>query len=125
MSVTYAYVPRSSDNVYEDMDIGAILAHGPVAALVSLHAAIKGAISADKEKNEHEVIRVLLTAADENFFDPTVDDPAPDNALAKLIRATAEVTWELVQDLDGVSVSTLTEIDFVYYHKGGFAYSMM
>jgi hypothetical protein len=124
MSVTYAYVPSSWDNVYEDMGVAAFLLRGPEAKVAPLHAAIMAALSDDEEANEREVLRVLAEATSKNFFGGFEDDKAPDNALAAAIRAVDGVTWEGVEELDEDAVDKVTEIDFIYYHKGGLAFAM-
>jgi hypothetical protein len=118
-TVTYAYVPFASDNVYEDMGVAAFLLRGPKAKVAPLHAAILTAITEDEEANEREVLRVLA----EVTLGPDEAEKAPDNALAAAIRMVEGVTWEAVEELDEEAVDVVTEIDFIYYHEGGLAFA--
>lgn len=123
-TVTYAYVPTSRFNVYEDIGVKAIVVQGPREMVHKIHSAVQEAVSTDEQANEREVIRALCIAADATFC--YEDEPAPVNELTATIASVAnQVQWSMVEELPSSSECDFKmKIPYVYYLTGGIAFSM-
>jgi hypothetical protein len=123
--VTYAYIPNSYDNVYEDMCHAVFLVKGLSTNVAPAHALIRSAISKDEEANEKQVLKSLLALVDESFLD---EEPnVKDNALYKALKAMPSLQWsslETKDELEDMDLSGKMDIPFVYYHTGGLAFAM-
>jgi hypothetical protein len=126
-----AYVPSSANNVYEDWDIGALVAHGSRTALEAVHAKICAAVSAtDLEGNNRNVVQCLVALAEDDFFDADEEldathlgEKAPVPVKERpLYRALAAlpVRWSAVSAVDDAKdVTRTTEIPFEWPITGG------